>query len=131
MTQFVIGFVVYTLGTIGLLLIGYIGTRYFLNQMNGPKGNKDRSFLSVEQSIGIEPRKIVHVLKAGNQRFLIATTPENVSCLGELAKDNVQNYETRTNEIQNTLPKMHPDLEAKLKYTGFIRDAINKQLVKR
>jgi flagellar biogenesis protein FliO len=140
MTQFIIGFVVYTLGTIGLLLLGYIGVKYFLNSLNAPSSKHCKNYLQLESAITIEPRKAVYILKAGNQRFLVATTPENVSFLAELNKDNVmaqaQNEYSKApaqgQQPQNkSMPQMHPDLQAKLKYTNFIRDAISNQVAKR
>lgn len=128
MTHFILGFTVYTLGAVGLLVLGYVGVKYFLNVSAIKDNTASRAFLKVEQAIPLETRKGIYIVKAGNQRFLVATTTENVCFLSELNRDNVMPIET----IQNNPPQyMHPDLESKLKYINFIKDAINKDQVKR
>lgn len=121
MTHYIIGFVVYTLGTIGVLFIGYIMVKYFLN-INPMKINKtQKSFLKLEQGISLEPRKSVYILKAGKQRFLIATTPDKVCFLSELDKNNTLPVDS--NESVDSV-QMHPELESKLKYINFVKDTL-------
>lgn len=121
MTHYIIGFVIYTLGTIGVLFIGYIMVKHFLN-VNPIKVNKtQKKFLKLEQGISLEPRKSVYILKAGKQRFLIATTPDKVCFLSELDKDNIQTVDP--NETIDSV-QMHPELESKLKYINFVKDTL-------
>lgn len=135
MTEFILGFTVYTLGAIGVLVLGYVAVKYFVNHgiiSNNPR--KMKSFLNVEQGLNLEPRKAVYVVKAGSQRFLVATTPDNVSFLAELDKDNLpqqpqqrqpqqrqQVQATQQQQPQMQMPKMHPDLEAKLRYVNVVK----------
>lgn len=123
MSHFIIGFTVYTLGTIGLLVLGYVLAKYFINSVNINNKSPNKNYMKVEQAISLEPRKFVYILKAGNQRFLVGTTPEHVSYLGELNKDNFMPIENTNNFIA---PQMHPELQAKLKYINFIKGALNK-----
>lgn len=151
MTQFIMGFTVYTLGIIGLLVIGYVLAKYLINNA-GRMPHKQRSFLKIEQAIGLEPRKSIYVLSAGKQKFLVATTPENVCLLSELDKDNHQinlqpqgqNYtqqqatqqqqaapQQQYQQVQAPQPQMHPDLEAKLKYINFTRNLVGQKPIQR
>lgn len=128
MTDFIVGFTVYTFGIIGVLLLGYILTKHIMNNV-GIKGNSlNREFLKVEQGIALEARKFVYIVKAGKQKFLVATTPENVSFLAELDKDNIMVEETKNVMAP---PQLHPDLEARLKYINFAKGLMGKEPVKR
>lgn len=152
MGQFLFGFIFYTLGAMGVLLVGYIVARKVINTISVSGSKNPRSFLNVEHGVPLEARKTMYVVKAGNQRFLVVTTPENVSCIGELNKDNLplenRHQETRQVEsrqvetrqverpvessfnraIQNTpqVPQMHPDLAKTLKYQNFVKNTLIK-----
>lgn len=137
MTEFIIGFTVYTLGIIGLLVVGFVLAKYFMNNTGKFKG-RQKNFLKIEQGMPLEPRKTVYVLKAGKQKFLIATTPENVSFLAELDKDNLQTTcqiqdQQENNSLNNITPpqQMHPDLEAKLKYINFTKSLVGQKPIQR
>lgn len=137
MTEFIMGFTVYTLGIIGLLFIGFFVAKYLINN-TGKNLHKQKNFLKVEQAIGLEARKTIYVLKAGKQKFLVATTPDSVCFLSELDKDNLQTTIQSPNQQPaqddaNFRPQqqMHPDLEAKLKYINFTKSLVGQKPIQR
>lgn len=82
MTQYLIKFIFYTSGVIGLLLIAYVFAKSFLNgnmMLNKKKGN-----LEIEESLAISPRKTLHIVKAFNEKFLVASDANSTTLLAKL-----------------------------------------------
>ena len=148
MTGYIWSFMIYTLGAIGVLFMGYVMAKRFIDGTFG--ANLDaKNFLKLEQGLRLEQKKCIYVIKAGEQRFLIASTPEKVSFLSELKEGNVpevytQNssvaassytqenqssqisYNTHSSPASSSAQKqqIHPDLEAKLKYFNVVKNAL-------
>ena len=78
MFGYLTGFCVYTFAMIGAKRCMY---------GNLSAKNKDK-FLEVETSLVIEPKKTIYVLKAGNEKFLIASDMERTSFLTKLDSEN-------------------------------------------
>lgn len=89
MTSYIWSFFIYTLGAVGVLLAGYIVAKHFINSGFDMIKNPQKDFLKLEQGIRLEQKKSVYLLRAGNQRFLVASSPEGVTFLSELNPDNV------------------------------------------
>ncbi len=79
-----IKFMVYTFGVIGLLLIAYIVAKRCmgLDINTRKKGN-----LFIEETLNITPRKTLYVLRAYDERFLIASDANSTSFLAKLNSD--------------------------------------------
>ncbi|OGI01878.1 MAG: hypothetical protein A2Y25_07955 [Candidatus Melainabacteria bacterium GWF2_37_15] len=73
MSSYITAFSVYTLALIGIIFVGLIVVKKTL--MLNPEKNKN-NFLKVETSLTIEPRKTLHVIKAGKEKFLISSSGE-------------------------------------------------------
>ncbi len=84
MLIYAIKFMVYTFGVIGLLLIAYVIAKKCmgLDMNTRRKGN-----LIIEETLNITPRKTLYVIKAYNERFLIASDANNTSFLAKLNSD--------------------------------------------
>ena len=94
MSHYLIKFVFYTSGVIGLLLIGYIVAKNFV--AGGLVLNRKKGNLEIEESLAISPRKTLHIVKAFDEKFLIASDATSTTLLaklnanGEIDEKNVQ-----------------------------------------
>ena len=86
MFGYLTGFCVYTFAMIGIILVGFVVAKRCMYGNTSAK-NKDK-FLEVENSLVIEPKKTIYVLKAGNEKFLIASDMERTSFLTKLDSSN-------------------------------------------
>ena len=58
------------------------------------RSNKSK-FLNVEESMSLSPRKTLHVVRAGNERFLIASDIDRTTLISKLdAPQNIQRTES-------------------------------------
>ena len=78
-----------TLGTIGLLYLIYWYLKnnpQHLTLMSGftPVKNETGVSLQIESVIKLDPRKRLHVVRYGDQRFLIATTADKAERISPL-----------------------------------------------
>lgn len=86
MFGYLTGFCVYTFAMIGIILVGFVVAKRCMYGNSSAK-NRDK-FLEVETSLVIEPKKTIYVLKAGNEKFLIASDMERTSFLTKLDSEN-------------------------------------------
>lgn len=89
MFNYIIGFSIYTLAMIGIIFIAFVVVKKFAVSRKGAKSHN--SFLEIETSLSLEPRKTIHVVRAGNQQLLIATDAERTTFLTKLGDDSQQN----------------------------------------
>lgn len=96
MNSYLIHFAVYSFAMIGFIVIAlYV---YKKSMYSGLKSvNKD--FLKVENALRLSASKTIYVLKAGNEKFLIAGDSANTTILAKL--DN-QNNEIKINNEKIT-----------------------------
>lgn len=81
MGHYLINFIAYTLAMVGIIFLCLlVYKKCFLEAGQ----NQNFDFLKVENCINIAPRKSVYVLKAGNERFLIASDVDRTSFLAKL-----------------------------------------------
>lgn len=79
MGGYLINFIVYTTAMIGIIFLAVIVYKNF--SYNGMSKSK---FLNIEDCISLTPRKNLYVVKAGKERFLIASDPERTSLISKL-----------------------------------------------
>ena len=86
MGGYVINFAVYTMAMLGLIffaLMVYKKTAGFSG--GGKNGGKS---LAIEETMSIAPRKTLYVVRAGEERFLIASDVDKTSLIAKLGNDN-------------------------------------------
>lgn len=98
MQSYLVGFSIYTLAMIGIIFIGFLIVKKCSIARRGARSHNN--FLEIETSLSIEPRKTLHVIRAGGERILVATDPENTSFLTKL---NVNNTEYNENYAKETV----------------------------
>lgn len=106
MTDYVVNVGVYTLAMLGIFFIAIIISKKFLNMNITQKGEKN--FLSLESRLFLEPRKSLYVIKAGRERFLIATNAEGSQLIAKLESQEI-NID-KTDEIN---PESYKDNQIK------------------
>ena len=79
MSGYLLNFIVYTAAMIGVIFLAVFVYKKF--SYNGVSHSK---FLNVEDCINLAPRKNLYIVRAGNERFLIASDPERTSLISQL-----------------------------------------------
>ncbi len=81
MTSYLINFIVYTMAMIGIIFLAVIVYKKF--SCNAASKSQ---FLNVEDCISLAPRKNLYVVRAGNERFLVASDAERTSLISKLGE---------------------------------------------
>lgn len=89
MGGYIVGFGIYTLAMIGIIFIAFVVVKKFSVSRKGAKSHN--SFLEIETSLALEPRKTIHVVRAGNEQILIATDADRTTFLTKLGGNTPQN----------------------------------------
>lgn len=95
MTGYIANFTVYTMAMIGLIFFALLTYKKFF--CTGAF-NKKSNFLNIEETISLAPRKNLYVIRAGNEKFLIASDNDRTNLISKLdetsqVKRNDVNYE--------------------------------------
>lgn len=83
MGGYIANFTVYTMAMIGLIFFALFIYKKFVNGINSTKKS---DFLAIEESIGIAPRKNLYVVRAGNEKFLVASDAERTTLISKLGE---------------------------------------------
>ena len=94
MNSYIVNFATYSFA-----MAGFIITLLFIykNAISPSSNQKNREFLKVENMLKLSPVKTIYVIKAGNEKFLIAGDTSNTTMLAKLDKDNVQEMTEQDN----------------------------------
>lgn len=82
MSGYLVNFAVYTMAMLGLIFFALM--IYQKVSQNGGLGLKKSSFLAVEETLSMGARKTLYVVRAGNERFLLASDMEKTSFIAKL-----------------------------------------------
>ena len=87
MNSYLINFAAYSFA-----MVGFILTLLFIYKkaVSPTSNSKRKDFLQVENILKLSPVKTIYVIKAGNEKFLIAGDTANTTMLAKLDKDNIQ-----------------------------------------
>lgn len=97
MSTYLINFIVYTTAMIGIIFLAVIVYKKF-----SCNAISKSQFLNVEDCISIAPRKNLYVVRAGNERFLIASDAERTSLISKLDKSGTPIEQlAKTSEIND------------------------------
>ena len=83
MGSYIVHFIVYTLAMSGLIFFALFIYKKFMNGGFVAKGAKT---LSIEETMNINPRKSLMIVKAGDERFLIASDTDKTSLIAKLGE---------------------------------------------
>ena len=76
-------FIVYTTAMVGIIFLAVFVYKKF-SYTNVSKSK----FLNVEDCISLAPRKNLYVVRAGKERFLVASDAERTSLISKLGEEN-------------------------------------------
>ena len=111
MSSYIASFTFYTLAIIGVLLLAYVVAKKTM--ISTGFSNKNNQSLEIEQSLNIAPRKTLHIIRSGNEKFLIAADAERTTFLTKLETSKIQN----TEQIRIDKPHIQgqPQIQTKMK----------------
>ena len=106
MTAYLIKFIFYTAGVIGMLLIAFVVAKAC--QLNNNSFKKRNGNLEILESLSISPRKTLHIVKAFDEKFLIASDQNSTTFLAKLnADDEIE--QNAQEEFSEYLPEEFED----------------------
>ena len=92
MSNYIVNFTTYLFAMIGLLItILFV----YKKSTNITSMQHKKNFLQVETSLRISPVKTIYVIKAGNEKFLIAGDTANTTMLAKLENNNYEEEEIK------------------------------------
>ncbi len=85
MSGYLINFIVYTAAMIGIIFLAmFVYKKFSCSSISKSK------FLNVEDCISLAPRKNLYVVRAGNERFLVASDVDRTSLISKLDNNSVK-----------------------------------------
>lgn len=81
MGGYVVNFTVYTMAMIGLICFAVF---VYKKITDGSIHSKGTNMLGVEESMSLSPRKTLHIVRAGKERFLIASDIDKTTLISKL-----------------------------------------------
>lgn len=81
MGSYIMNFTVYTMAMLGLI---FFAIYIYKKVINGGLCKNNNKFLSIEETMNINPRKSIMVVRAGNEKFLIASDIDRTTMLAKL-----------------------------------------------
>lgn len=81
MGSYIMNFAVYTMAMCGLIFFALFVYKKFAA---GSFTSKNSQFLNVEDTLSIGPRKILYVIRAGREKFLVASDADKTNLISKL-----------------------------------------------
>ncbi len=120
MGSYILNFTVYTMAMCGLICFALFVYKKFAA---GNFLTKNSQYLNVEETLSLAPRKILYVVRAGEERFLIASDADKTTLISKLEgnvqktlnTDNPIDFEVQLNRTKPTEQKVQkPELQEKI-----------------
>lgn len=105
MGSYILNFTVYTMAMCGLICFALFVYKKFAA---GNLGSSKSQFLGVEDSLSIGPRKTLFVIRAGGEKFLIASDADKTALISKLNAGEPVNFETHLQQTQIPQQKLAP-----------------------
>ena len=81
MGGYLVHFSIYTLAMVGVIFLAMV---VFKKSMLSTSKSKKKGFLEIDDALNISARKSIYVIRAGKEKFLIASDAESTSFLAKL-----------------------------------------------
>ena len=108
MCGYIANFTVYTMAMIGLICFAVFVYKKFTD---GTMRSGDNKFLSVEDSMSLSPRKTLHIVRAGSEKFLIASDVDRTTLISKLNASGGQQNLRRSMAPMVEVPVFEPEPE--------------------
>ena len=105
------GFLVYMLAMLGVIFIAFLVVK---KSFTFKSGKQKKSFLQVESSLSLEPRKNLYIVKAGNERFLISTGFEGCQFMTKIDDGNIPNKFESSDVYLDEMKESKPNSQIKI-----------------
>ena len=119
MTGYLVNFAIYTMAMLGLIFFALMVYKKFAVGSNFSKTSKN-SNLSIEETMIIGPRKTLYVVKAGEERFLIAGDVDKTTLISKL-DSNISDITETTYEKSGVTEE--PIVETVGKIVDFVKNS--------
>jgi len=111
MGSYILNFTVYTMAMCGLIFFALFVYKKFAT---GNLCTRKSGFLGIEDTLSLAPRKTLFIIRAGEERFLIASDADKTSLISKLQPRENVNFETESQQpkinSKNAATKFHtPD----------------------
>ena len=99
MGNYLVSFIVYTMAMVGFLVLSVM---VYKKTMPNNRCAKNNDEFKIENALNLSQRKTLYIIKAGNEKFLIASDAERTAFLAKL--DANQTVPNSTQEKLVTIP---------------------------
>src|SRR5574344_1579187 len=105
MGTYLVNFSLYTLAMVGVIFCGLF---VFKSVMGGNTFTRKSAFVKILDVVKLSPRKSLYVIKAGNEKFLIAGDTERTTLISKLdgAKNTVEECISQENIVQEPVEEI-------------------------
>lgn len=100
MGSYIANFAVYTMAMTGLI---FFAVYIYKKVMSGGFRSNDSKFLAIEETMSINPRKSLLVVRAGNEKFLVASDMDRTSLIAKLNESDFGKLTEQT--VENIVKK--------------------------
>lgn len=97
MGSYIINFTVYTMAMCGLIFFALFVYKKFATSSFCAKKSQ---FLGVEDTLSLAPRKMLYIVRAGEERFLIASDADKTSLISKLQNGENMNFASQLQQTQ-------------------------------
>ncbi|MCI1274134.1 MAG: flagellar biosynthetic protein FliO [Clostridiaceae bacterium] len=104
MGGYLLNFIVYTIAMIGLIFLALFVYKKCAIDAQISSKNK---FLKVEDSINLAPRKQMFIIRAGNEKFLVASDAERTTLISKLGDSKQAEVHKIPEPIVDEIPRIH------------------------
>lgn len=128
MGGYVANFMVYTMAMIGLICFAVFVYKKFTD---GTMRTGENKFLSIEGSMSLSPRKTLHIVRAGDEKFLIASDVERTTLISKLGGDKFsggKSIEQTAVLAQEFEQRMTPEPKYEYKYENLPEITVSPEL---
>ena len=111
MGHYLANFSVYTMAMLGLIFFAvYVYKKFFM----GVTGTASAKMLSIEETLPINPRKSLIVVRAGEERFLVASDVDKTTLISKLGANEKVVYPEIFQNNQNIYPRKKVEMNEKV-----------------
>lgn len=123
MGSYILNFTVYTMAMCGLICFAlFVYKKFALTNFL----TKNSQYLNVEETLSLAPRKMLYIIRAGEERFLIASDADKTTLISKLEDGNIQkalntdkplDFDVQLNHTRPTEQKIQKPVQQERGYT--------------
>lgn len=98
MSGYLINFIVYTTAMVGIIFLAVLVYKNF-----SAAASSKSKFLNVEDCINLAPRKNLYVIRAGEERFLVASDVDRTSLISKLDIKTTEKIDSKVDNLPDII----------------------------